>query len=343
MSYTYRNQRGFSLAETMVGLTVGLIVAAAALGTVSFMEAQKRTAVGSNSALVNGALGLLRVENETKLAGLGLMARREFACPSLNLSYKNSVKRNGDALYPAEIVDGNAGSDTLNIAYLDSLTGAAYSQVLLPMTSATAAIKLSNSPEAAVGSLLLLQDITSSKPCTIREISGVTVTAFGIDVAHTGRDYNSDAYTTAVAYAENSRASISRSIVWTTFRVRNNTLEEVNNITGETMVIADGVISLQAEYGTTDGSGTTITNWTPATGTYAAPTAANMLLVRALRVGVLARSLEPDVACNTTVSSIVLWEDGPTVDVSGDAQWACYKYRTFNMVIPLVNVVMGTR
>lgn len=59
MNRILKRQGGFSLISTMTGLIVGMMVAASALGTVAFMEAQKRTAMGSNSALANGALPAL--------------------------------------------------------------------------------------------------------------------------------------------------------------------------------------------------------------------------------------------------------------------------------------------
>jgi len=337
-----KNQQGASLVEMLVGLTVGLIVAATAAGTASFMEAQKKVSMGTNSALANGALGLFRIESETKLAGLGLMAKQNFACPSFNLSYNKQVRLDGDELFPVSIVDGGEDdSDSLTIAYLNSLTGASYAQVLLPMLGADSEVKLANAPDAIVGSVLLLQESKPGVPCTVVQVSGRKDSAFGADISHAKGAYNGGGFSNPVAYSEGSRASASRAFVWSTFRVRENTLEEVNNVTGEATPIADGIIAMRARYGTTDGSSTSVSSWQSATGAYESPAATDMYKVRAVRIGLVARSLDRDQSCSSTKKELTLWPDGPVVDVSAEKDWKCYKYRTFNMVVPLINVVMG--
>jgi type IV pilus assembly protein PilW len=338
---TLISQRGFSLAGTMTGMLVGLMVAASALGTASFMEAQKRTSMGGNSALANGSFGIFRIESASKLAGLGLMAQRSFACNSMNLSYQGAVLLDGAPLYPLLIVDGGALSDTVTVAYTDSLTSAAPAHLLTPMANAADSIKVSNAPDAQIGRLLLVQ--SSAVPCTMFGITAVASSGFGQDIAHVGGDYNGGAYATAVAYPENSRAAVSSGLTWTTFRVNRNTLEEVNNITGAVMVVATDIIALKAHYGVTDGVSTTISNWVSATGAYALPTLPDMQKVRAIRIGLLARSQDKNTSCLANDAAPTLWPAGPAVNLTATADWKCFKYRSLNMVIPLVNVALGMR
>lgn len=335
------SQQGFSLVGTMTGLLVGLMVAASALGTASFMEAQKRAAMGGNSALANGSFGIFRIESVSKLAGLGLLARKSFACNSLNLSYKGVVLLDGAPLYPLLIIDGGARSDTLTIAYADSLTSAAPARLLMPMASETDSIKLSNAPDAKVGSLLLVQ--SAALPCTLFGITAVTSYGFGQDIAHAGGDYNGAAFATPVAYAENSRAAVSSGLTWSTFRINRTTLEEVNNITGEVMVVASDIIAMKAQYGVTDGVSTSISNWVAANGAYAAPALSDMEKVRAVRVGLLARSPDKNTDCLANDGAPPLWPAGPTFNIMATIDWKCYKYRTLSMVIPLLNVSLGKR
>lgn len=341
MPKNLKREQGFSLVSTMVGLTIGLMVAATALGTASFMEAAKRTSMGSNSAMMNGAMALFRIESETKQAGLGLMFQNNFACSGMNISYGGQVRADGAPLFPASVLAGDDDSDELSIAYLNSLTGATYAQVMLPMAETDSVLKLSNAPDVAVGGVVLLQDVSLSNPCTLVGVSKLVVTDFGTDVEHTHGALNGGEFKKPVLYSEKSRASASRSFVWSTFRVRNNTLEEVNNITGAATVIADGVVGFKAYYGITDGSNTTVSTWVPATDAYANPSSADMLRVRAIRLGVVTRAQEMDTPCATKTGVFTLWADGPTVDVTEQAKWNCYKYRTYNLVVPLVNVAMG--
>jgi type IV pilus assembly protein PilW len=339
-----KRQDGFSLVSTMVGLTVGLVVAATAMGTVTFMEAQKRTTMGGNSAVINAGLGLFRLENEIKHAGMGLMSKQSFACTSLNLSYKGHVLLDGVPLYPVTIVDGDTTSDTLSVAYLNTLTGASFASVTKPMTAPEAPVTLTNAPDAVVGSLMLMQSVVGSDPCTIRQVTGRgATTPTGTDIAHLDGDYNEGGFSTPVAYPENSRVSTSQGLVWTTYRVQGGVLQEVDNIAGKATVIADGVVAFKAEYGLTDGTGASIASWTPATGTYANPTLTDMLKVRAVRLGVVMRSPEKDASCPTKTSALSLWEEGPSFDVKDLPEWRCYRYRTFNLMVPLVNVALGVK
>lgn len=335
------SQRGFSLVGTLTGLLVGLLVAASALGTAAFMEAQKRAAMGGNSALTNGSFGIFRIESASKLAGLGLLAQKSFACPSLNLSYQGVVLLDGAPLYPLLVADGGALSDSLTVAYFDSLTSAAPAHLLMPMANALDSIKVSHAPEAQVGQLLLVQ--SNALPCTVFGISAVASSGFGQDIAHARGDYNGGAFATAVAYAENSRAAISSGLTWSTFRINRSTLEEVNNITGAILVVATDIVAMKARYGVTDGVSTPISGWVAATGAYAAPTLPDMQKVRAIRIGLLARSPDKNTACVASDGAPPLWPAGPTFDVTATVDWKCFKYRTLSMVIPLVNVALGMR
>jgi type IV pilus assembly protein PilW len=335
------SQRGFSLASTMTGMLVGLMVAASALGTASFMEAQKRASMGGNSALANGSFGIFRIESASKLAGLGLLSQKSFACNSINLSYKGTVLLDGAPLYPLLIVDGGTLSDTLTVAYTDSLTSAAPAHLLMPMANDTDSIKVSNAPDAQIGRLLLVQ--SSALPCTLFGITAVTSSGFGQDIVHAGGDYNGGAYATAVAYPENSRAAVSSGLTWTTFRINRNTLEEVNNITGTVLVVATDIIAMKAQYGVTDGVSSTISGWVGATGAYAVPALPDMQKVRAIRVGLLVRSQDKNTTCLASDGAPTLWPAGPAFNVTAMVDWKCFKYRTLSMVIPLVNVALGMR
>jgi len=343
MNIYQRRQRGFSLISTMVGLTVGLIVATTAMSTASFMEAQKRVAIGSNSMLVNGGLGLGRIENEVRMAGLGMMSRQDFACTRFNVNYQGSVRLDNETLYPASIVDGGDQSDTVSVAYLDSLTSATYAQLLLPMATADAEVKVALAPDAVVGSVLLLQDTAGTAPCTVRSVTARTTSGFGTSLAIAGGAYRSTGFSAPALYAEGAHVNASRRFVWTTFRVKNNTLEEVDNLTDEATVIADGVIGMKAQYGVASGAASTVSSWAAADGSFAAPTRDAMARVRALRVGFVVRSMEKDSGCAGKTTTFSYWPGGPTMDVSGAADWKCYSYRTFNVIIPLANVVMGLK
>ncbi len=117
-----------------------------------------------------------------------------------------------------------------------------------------------------------------------------------------------------------------------------------------------GVVNLQAQYGiAASANSNQVTQWVDASGgTWAAPTVANRNRIKAIRVAVVARNakIEPDVvtaACSSTTAAaptgLCAWagsvgSPAPTVDLSqGDANWARYRYRVFETIIPLRNVI----
>lgn len=336
-------QHGFSIVDTLVGLTVGLVVAATAMGTASFMEGRERVSIGSNSVLVNGALALGRIDNEVRNAGLGLLSRQRFTCPSFNINYKGSVRSNGDPLYPAMIVDGDGKPDTLSVVYLDSLTSATYAQVLLPMTTADDDLKVALAPDATVGAVLLLQDTVASSPCTVRDVVARSNSAFGTNLSIADGSFKGVGFSNPVLYSENSHAYASQRFAWSSFRVKNNTLEEVDKLSNTSTVIADGVIGLKAQYGITNGSTATVSSWVDATDGFATPSASDMARVHAVRIGLIIRTRERDNSCASSTASVPYWPDGPALDVSANTDWKCYSYRSFNQIIPMINVVMGLK
>jgi type IV pilus assembly protein PilW len=163
--------------------------------------------------------------------------------------------------------------------------------------------------------------------------------------------------------------------------ISNNRLTAVDQLFGFVEEIADGVIDLQGEYGV-DLNGDNLigaNEWTPTTPTGSAPTDPNNLCidnpttswrcVRAVRVALLARSGQWDRNhCNQTPQ----WTSGASgaltttnfamrnVDGSADSFAACvpgqpvaaaaqdpnnwrqYRYRVYETVIPLRNLIWGT-
>ncbi len=110
-------------------------------------------------------------------------------------------------------------------------------------------------------------------------------------------------------------------------------------------VISDGIVLLKAEYGT-DANGNGVVD--PGEWSQAAP--ANVRSVLAVRLAVVARSVQPEkpgVAggpCDTT-SVFPTWSDSAAVPLNlsaniglaGGDDWKCYRYKTFENTVPLRN------
>ncbi|MBS1196235.1 MAG: hypothetical protein H6R18_20 [Proteobacteria bacterium] len=113
-----------------------------------------------------------------------------------------------------------------------------------------------------------------------------------------------------------------------------------------TEVMAPQIMDLQAQYGITNaGTVKGALNWQEATGIWAgsaALTQAQIKQIKAVRVAIVARSEEYEKPVNgvcqtTTVSPTYSW--GTFNTTNWPADWQCYRYKVFETVIPLINVM----
>lgn len=130
--------------------------------------------------------------------------------------------------------------------------------------------------------------------------------------------------------------------------------------------ISNGIVNMQVQYGIDTGrnnptascnhtaaandADAIIDSWVDATGAWAnnaaanSPTIFNTRRIRAVRIGLVARSsvLERDCATNpvTTAAPVIAWDDGTTVTpnlAATDANWQCYRYKVYQTTINLRN------
>lgn len=124
--------------------------------------------------------------------------------------------------------------------------------------------------------------------------------------------------------------------------------------------IVAGVVNIQAQYGVSAAANSNlVTQWVDASGgTWAAPTVTNRNRIKAIRIAIVARNakVEPNAvtsACSSTTAAaptgLCAWDatsanpsiasPAPTIDLSADTKWQHYRYRVFETIIPLRNVI----
>lgn len=165
-----------------------------------------------------------------------------------------------------------------------------------------------------------------------------------------GRLYNLGAAPTVVTYTVVNNQLVARN-------------ELAPGVATSTFVIADGVVQLQAQYGYDgDGDGrvppTAVSNGSVVLGgpdqwsdsMPVAATGADWAKVIAVRLVVTARSMTPEKPnpatglCEITTAN-PKWitpapPSGIDIDITAsDANWKCYRYRTFEVVVPVRNMV----
>ncbi|MBY0579650.1 MAG: PilW family protein [Burkholderiales bacterium] len=125
-----------------------------------------------------------------------------------------------------------------------------------------------------------------------------------------------------------------------------------------TSPLVANIVNIQAQYGVSAAAGNqSVTCWTnatgnacnPASGDWANPNAADFQRVKAIRLAVVARSALKEKpkgsSCDATTSAPVAWPSvtgqttPPTIDLSSDPNWKCYRYKVYSTIVPLRNVI----
>ena len=358
---SHRQQAGISLVEIMVAMVIGLIATLVVMQVFSVFEGQKRTTSGNADAQTNGTVALFAVTRDIQRAGFGLF-------PSGDSGYDctNSPQINGIGIAPIEIVDGGAAagaSDTIRIHFGDSQFGAPMAKI----TSAPANMTITNAANTDVtGSTVTVPNnmscqandialLTNGPTCMLRQVTDTSSKVAGL--ADFTRIVLND--TTDVS----SGTTISclgawRQVAYSVDTAARDLLIDTTPLNDDGTPVVSGIVNMQAQYGvaaTADSN--LISQWVNATGTWdsAAISVADRNRIKAIRIAIVARNelLERDAvpgnaACSSLTApaptGLCAWEGtaaspAPAIDLSNDANWANHRYRVFETIIPLRNVI----
>ncbi len=345
------HQKGFSLIELLVGLLIGLLATIVIVQTFSVFEGRKRTTSGNADAQTNGNIALTNIQRSIQMAGYGIplpSADKDNNPLKCNAFAdfdpdNNAATNNSTNLFPIVIQDDPANaSDTITVRYSTSAAGA------IPVGIVNAA--------NATGAAGLVAD--NNIGCHDKDIAlisnGTTCIMTTVDDANGNPDTNVNIRLNALTPVGNplvNGAKIACMGNWQnyTYQIVNNELR-LNN-----QPIISEVVNMQAQYGVSSAADNNQVNqWVDATGgTWAAPTVANRNRIKAIRIALVLRNglreREDVTAQCTTANGVVnqgpcAWDDtgysnAPVIDLSADPNWKKYRYRVFETIIPLRNML----
>lgn len=237
------------------------------------------------------------------------------------------------------IAEGAApAGDTLTLRYGNSLMGGVPTQIAVVGAPTANDATVGTNLGCAVNDISLVTNGTTCAMSTITNVSAVGVVPITVRLANT------------TAAALNANLACLGTWNEVTYRVVNGNLER-NGVPS-----VPGIVSLQAQYGISNAANLNqITQWVSATGgTWAAPTIANRNRIKAVRVAVVSRNTKAEMsdvtaACNSTTAAaptgLCAWagnalSPAPTIDMSvGTPDWRRYRYRVFETIVPLRNMV----
>jgi len=362
-------ERGFSLVEVMVGLTVGLITVMIIGQVFSNFEQQKRVTTSSTDAQSAGLVSLVQIEQDARSAGAGFVESEIFDCANTYSYYAGPPETSpvpgfGGNFAPVVITDGGAtGSDTILFRIGSDFLGAIPTTISETMPQPSSELKVTRSAGFEQNQIVL---VVQGGNCTAMQITQVQASNHLQHNSGVNAPWNPNVpYQTAEgwpAYTVGAKIMTVGAISMKTYSVNaNNQLQSTSQsaAASTTEILNGDIVSLQAQYGVSDNaSNSDVSSWEEPTGDWAAGALSvdKIKRIRAIRVAVVARSAKREGAditgqCTQPVSAAVnngpcLWRDAdaannlaPVLDLSGNANWRKYRYRVFQTIIPLRNMI----
>lgn len=364
-----RLQAGLSLVELLVGILIGLVATLAISNLFSGFEARKRAISGSADAQSNGVLALYYMQRDGQNAGYGLPLYNSSDPSPLLCPINTSINQGGVVinLSPVVIVDGGAGNDIVRIRYGNPASGGASLRATGTMAAPTLDGRLIGCQQNDV---VLFHQTPSSPNCSLARLQSLRA-----DRTINSLSELNTAPTASPVTILNGADWVRFSCLgaWNQYEYSINAALELTRTGGTpganpfpnsaAVPIVGDIVALQAQYGVTttiDPTATTATaaaylnrvdQWVDATGTFG-PAMALMdrNRIRAIRIAVVARdgNLQKGTvsqACNgatTGLSKVCIWQSDATpasVDLTNLPNWQRYRYRSFEVTIPLRNII----
>ena len=346
--------------------------------TMSTWESRKRTTSSGSDAQISGSIGMFMLERDLKLAGYGFGNSTAAGCTvSAYDNTRASPSTFTFTMAPVVITNAAGGApDTISILY-GAGTLMSSAQTFSNLTAS--AIKLNTRTGMRNGDLMIAAD-SGNLLCGLFEVTGnsngdglsidqgtgaytnftnnqnvnattslsgtalATLQASFINNTGSARFNDGTVKTVGTTGSAFNLGTFPRLNVWQITNGRyltfTNTLENQTTATE----VADGIVNLQAEYGVDADNDGVI-----AAGEWSANTPAAWTQLRSVRVGLLARSQQYESTAVTATAPV--WAGGAftmtNLDGTADStpnnpnDWRHYRYRVYDVVIPLRNMLWG--
>jgi type IV pilus assembly protein PilW len=360
-------QRGVTLIEMMVGMLVGLLAVLVISQVLLNSEGQKRTTTGGADAQVNGALALYAVQRDLEHAGYGITSSPTIMNCPIAVSYNGATPTGFAARLVPVVITPQASRPTGSVGDSIRVLAASPSALSVPTRvlppgyiAGGTAFPVRSTIGFNQGDLALAA-IDDTQPCSLFQVNGAptavslprTDNATWNTTGHPATPYTDGHVLVNLGTLIDNRYEINASTLQV---ISFNVADPNNRVTRD---LQPDIVQLRAFYGrdtsggaSTDGVIDVYDNSTPSTN-------AGWQRVLAVRVIAVARSstYEKDIVTPVnpawsvgsapTVSGAATCPSGSgqciTLDVgagaAGDVPAKHYRYKVFDTVVPLRNLV----
>jgi len=366
-------QKGFSLVEVMVAMVIGMISMVVIMQVFYASEGRKRTTTGGADAQSNGALAFFMIERDTKMAGWGISSS-EFAGCNTTFTYCDGSPECGGGIgsigglkfTSVQAADGGTGPDSLTANYfanpnLDTYRYPSTTVITSPMPQSSSEFNVATVNGCSANDMALVSD--GAGKCTLMQITHVQGEALKIQHNPGGNAFfnptiNYQKDNGWPAYKEGSRVSCFKAppngalyqrtyyIDGDTHQLRRDDNTPAVPVAGE--LVAPEIVDFQVQYGLSTANPKVVDSWTDPTGVWADPAPAIRTQIKAVRMVMVSRSTQyekPDKkgqVCNATPENAQLgpaWANIKATPARFGANYRCYRYKVFETVVPLRNVI----
>jgi type IV pilus assembly protein PilW len=368
MGTVMNRQKGFSLVEVVVGLGIGMISMVIIMQVFAVFEGGKRSTTAGTDAQNNGALALYMIEQDARMSGWG-MDTSVYANCNTTYSYCDGSAACGGGIgalsnlsfASLKLVDGGTNPDSLSAQFYSDPKESTFR---LPGNTTLQRTMPQSSSELNVGSVSGCEDgdlvlVAQAGNCTLMQITQIQGQALKIqhNPGASGPFNPPASYQNAnnwPAYSTGARLSCFKppsvgAFFQRTYSIDPTNRQLVRTDAGTPEVIAPEILDLQVQYGVAPAGGSQSVNaWVDPSGpTWSNPTQADAKRIKAIRVALVARSTQyerPESGtCQTTTPAMVSnWSSWAVFNTANYPQdWQCYRYKVFETVVPLRNVIWG--
>lgn len=365
-SSTKRRAGGFSLPELLVSMALALIALLVIGSVVLTNDRFQRATIGTSDAQTTGSLALYAIERDARMAGYGLANSNALGCSPIQYYYSAGGAGCGAECYsrpanaasalpdlgfaPVVIENGAAGApDAVTFAFANPRGRVIPGTLKEDMTQPSADLRMEEITGFAANELIVaFQPGVGCALMQVTQVQGAAAQRLLHDSGG-GAPYNPDAgsslfpaFTKGALVFNMGRPIVRRYDVANTqlriidyFSYASATALPTFNTSAE--ILYDQIVDLQAEYGKDTDNDQVVDTWDNVT---PAPGSPDWLQILAIRVGVLARSKDearPEGGACRATTVLPAWEGGDFALPGGVP--SCFKYRVFETVIPLRNMI----
>ena len=363
--------QGMSLPEILAAVLIGLIGMVITMQVYATSEERKRTTTGTSDAQINGNIATFTLESTVRNAGFGMVTADNNMLGCTTRAY-NSNRPTPDFTFlmaPVVITVGAAGApDRIAVIY-GSSPNVVEGEAFVGAASSGSDFPLKNAAGILVGDLVAASE--AGLDCTLAEVTGFVPAAVNTvqhanAVTYSYVDTAGNTITPTATYNRGGGSgvnystaallySLGRAPTVVTFQIGGDKLQTKTLIPyvaaqdsdgdGTTDAdLGDGIVQLKALYGKdTDGDGV-VDTWNATLPT----SGVQWMQVRAVRIALLARSAKLEktavtsdcIAPNNPVNS-PFWSGGcfTMTNPADGTDWHRYRYRTYETVVPLRNMI----